>query len=269
MNTTPSRAAASRRPRAVPDSSAKSLQKGLLILGLFNAESPRFSLVEISRLAGLSLATAHRLVETLVRLGFLNRDDQTKRLKLGGAAMRLSAGISQGFDLLQAVKPPMDEAYEKYNVTVDSIIIEDNLAISLYRREVPDTLVFHLPLAAFNVVHCSAIGKAYLAWLPDDQLNRTLDGMVLTRRTPHTLTSRPALLADLRRTRRRGYAVNDEEMIPGLISLAAPLLKKDGSVMGAVSFDFSTVQFSIGEAEKRFAPVIVRLAQDIRPMLPL
>jgi IclR family pca regulon transcriptional regulator len=252
-----------------PASSSKSLQKGLQILGLFGAETPRLSLTDIGRLAGLSPATAHRLVEALVRLAFLRREAQTNLLKLGSAAMRLSAGIGRGFDLLQAIKPSLDEAFDKYNVTVDSIVIEDGLVVSLYRREVPDTLVFKLPVEAFNVVHCTAIGKAYLAWLPEDMLNRILAEITLTRRTSHTLTSRSALLADLRRTRRRGYAVNDQEMIPGLISLAAPLIKRDGVVLGGISFDFSTVQYSVEEAEKRYAPALLRLVQDIRPMLPL
>ena len=102
----------------------------------------------------------------------------------------------------------------------------------------------------------------------EEELNRTLAGLTLTRRTPHTLTSRSALLADLRRTRERGYSVNDEEMIPGLISLAGPLINPDGSVLGAVSFDFATVQFTLEEAEKRFAPVLLKLVEDIRPLLP-
>jgi IclR family pca regulon transcriptional regulator len=118
-------------------------------------------------------------------------------------------------------------------------------------------------------IHCSALGKAYLSGLPKDALTRILDSLTLTRRTPYSLSSKSALLADLRKTRERGYAVNNEEYVLGLISIGAPLINKDGAVLGAVSFDVSTVQFTLEEAEKRFSPAVLRLVKDIQPMLPL
>ncbi|MCK7490942.1 MAG: hypothetical protein MZW92_03455 [Comamonadaceae bacterium] len=93
--------------------------------------------------------------------------------------------------------------------------------------------------------------------------------MTLKSRTPNSLANRAALLADLRKTRERGYAISNEEYVLGLVSIGAPLVNADGNVLGAVSFDAATAQFTVGEAEKRFAPAVLQLVNTIGPMLPL
>ena len=247
---------------------SKIVEKSLRILNLFTPETPRLSQKDIILKTRINPASTYRLVETLVQLGYLKKDPQTKLVKLGSAALLFSQNVIASFDLLQILKPAIDEAFEEYKVTIDSGLLEGGKPVFLYRREAPDTLVFKLPVSAPNLIHCSAMGKAILAWMPEDELARTLDGLTLLRRTPHTLTSRSTLLADLRRTRERGYSINDEEMIPGLISLGAPLMKRGGGVLGSVTFDFATVQYTLEEAEKRFAPALLKLVEDIRPFLP-
>jgi IclR family pca regulon transcriptional regulator len=247
---------------------SKIVEKSLRILNLFTPETPHLSQKDIILKTRINPASTYRLVVTLVQLGYLKKDPQTKLIKLGSAALILSNTVIASFDMLHVLKPAIDEAFEKYKVTIDSGLLDGEKNVFLYRREAPDTLVFKLPVSAPNLIHCSAMGKAILAWMPEDELARTLDGLTLIRRTPNTLTSRAALLADLQRTRERGYSINDEEMIPGLISLGAPLTKRGGGVLGAITFDFATVQYTLEEAEKRFVPALLKLVEDIRPLLP-
>jgi DNA-binding IclR family transcriptional regulator len=247
---------------------SKIIDKGLRILTLFTPEATSLSLKDITLKTGINPTSTFRFVETLIQLGYLNKDKRTKLIKLGPMALALSHNIIKSFDILQIIKPYIDDAFERYNITIDSAIIEDQRLVLLYRREAKDTLTFTLPLLSPHI-HCSALGKAYLSALPEDDLIRILDGLTLTRRTPFSLASKSAVLADLRKARARGYAVNNEEYILGLISLGAPLVNKDGEVLGAVSFDVSTAQFTLEQARKRFAPAVVRLAKEIQPSLPL
>jgi DNA-binding IclR family transcriptional regulator len=247
---------------------SKVIEKGLRILTLFTPEATSLSLKDITLKTGINPASTFRFVETLIQLGYLKKDARTKLIKLGPMALAFSQNVIGSFDLLQTIKPYIDEAFEKFNITIDSGVFEDGKPVILYRREAKDTLVFKMPLAASGIMHCAALGKAYLASLPEEALSRALDGMTFTRRTPHTLTSRSALMADLRKTRERGYSINNEEFVVGLISIGAPLINRDGAIIAAVSFDVSTVQFTVEEAEKRFAPGLLRLVEDIRPILP-
>jgi IclR family pca regulon transcriptional regulator len=248
---------------------SKGLEKGLLILGLFSPEAPKLSLTDIALTKGLNPTPAYRLVETLIQLGYLDRDPKTKLVRLGPMAMILSVNISRGFDLLRVVKPLIDEAHQRLNVHIDLAAGDPYLPTVIYRREAKDTLVFNLPIHAPDALHSTALGKALLSALPDETLKRVLDGYVLTRRTPHTITTRAALLADLAQTRRRGYSVNNEELVLGQISVGAPLVNREGNVLGAISFDVARVHYTVEEVEKRFAPALLRLVRDISPMLPL
>ncbi len=247
---------------------SKVIDRGLRILNLFTPERQTLSLKEIGRETRINPTSAFRFVETLIQLGYLRKDAKTKLVRLGPKALTLSHQIMHSFDLLQIVKPHIDRAYEALNVTLDSAIVDEGRLEVLYRREAMDTLTFRLPVSSSSM-HCSALGKAYLAALPEKELARVLDGLTYARRTPRTLTGRTALLADLRRTRERGYSVNNEEFIPGLLSIGAALVNSDGVVLGAVSIDVSTVQYKPAEAERRFAPAVIRLVKDIQPELPL
>lgn len=247
---------------------SKIIEKGMRVLGLFTPETPSLSLKEIAASTRINPTSTFRFVETLIQLGYLKKDPKTKLIRLGTMSLVLSHQIIKSFDMLQIVKPHIDEVFEKLNVTIDSALVEDGRLVLLYRREAKETLIFRLPLLSPSL-HCSALGKAYLAGLADDALGGVLDGLTLGRRTAHSLTSRAAVMADLRRTRERGYAVNNEEYVLGLISIGAPLVNKDGAVLGVISFDVSTVQFTLEEAERRFAPAVLQLAQDIQPELPL
>jgi IclR family transcriptional regulator, pca regulon regulatory protein len=269
MKTNRIRAAASRRPRVVADSSAKSLLKGLQILGLFTPESSKLSLTDIARRTGITLASTHRIAETLIRLGFLKREESTKLFKLGPAAMSLSINISKSFDLLQIVKPFVDRLFEELNVSLDVAVVENDQLLLVYRREAQDTLVFNLPVLSSDVFHASALGKAYLMSLSPEDLERRLDRLCLVRRTPRTITNRDALRAEIESSRRRGYALNNEEFTAGLISIGAPLLNRDGFLQGIFTFDVSSVQTTAAEAERRLAPLLLRLTKELRSLLPV
>jgi DNA-binding IclR family transcriptional regulator len=247
---------------------SKIIDKGLRIINLFTPETTSLSLTDIARQTRINPTSTFRFVETLVQLGYLRKDARTKLIKLGPMALALGYNIIKSFDLLQIVKPAVDKAFDRHNVSIDTAVTEHGQLVLLYRREVKDTLTFTLPFVSSDL-QCSALGKAYLASLPDKELRAFLERMTYVRRTPRSLTSRAAILADLRRTRTRGYSINNEEYILGLISIGAALVGVDGNVLGAVSFDTTTVQFTVDEAERRFAPAVVELAKEIQSLLPL
>jgi DNA-binding IclR family transcriptional regulator len=248
---------------------SKIIEKGLNILSCFTPETTSLSLKSIVSATGINPASTYRFVETLISLGYLKKDPRTKLVKLGPTALILSNNITKSFDILQIVKPYFDEAYEKFNVSIDAVVVEGKQLINFYRRSAKDTMIFNVPMQASDCLHCTAVGKAYLSALSEEEAAELLGDLPLNRRTSRTLTRRAAVFGDLRKAREKGFAVNNEEYIQGLISLGVPLLNRDGIVLGAVAFDVSTFNFSVKEAEARFAPALVGLAQIIRPMLPL
>jgi DNA-binding IclR family transcriptional regulator len=97
---------------------------------------------------------------------------------------------------------------------------------------------------------------------------KIVEGLPSEKKTAKTFANKADLIADLEKSRERGYALNNEEWVRGLIAIAAPLINLHTSeVKGAVCFDFSTIQHSIKEVEKKYAKVIIKLASDISQLL--
>lgn len=245
------------------------LDKGLRILNLFNQEQTSLSLTEIQHEIGINKTSAYRFVDTLVQLRYLRKDPLTKRLKLGARALDMGYKFLQSFDLLQTIKPFIDQAYQELQITIDSALLEDGFFLILYRREARHTLTFRLPPVTHEL-YCNALGKAALAFLPKEKLNRILAGQKIESRTANTIVGKNALLDDLARTRARGYALNNEEYIRGLIAIGAPLFAgRSGQVVGSISFDFSTVEHSLEGIERTYSGQLVELAENISEVISM
>ncbi len=243
------------------------LEKGLRILRLFT-EGHDLSLQDVSHKAGISKTSAFRFCNTLVKLGYLTKDTRTKLLQSGTNAFMLANGLIRGFDLYQIVKPFLDEACNTYNVTVDSAIFDGEYFGVLYRREVTGGLTYRMPMMT-NALTCTALGKAILAFLPAEERRKLLEKLPRDRRTEKTLVSIKDIMADLRLTKERGYALNNEEFFPGFIAIAAPFIDLNTRVVrGAVCFDFTTAEYSIGTIKKDFSQAIIKLAGDISQAVP-
>ena len=245
------------------------IEKGLRILSLFNQDRNKFSLSEISRLTKINKTSCYRFVNTFIELGFLRKNPETKMISLGPKAIALGHDFLRGFDLLEVIKPIIDNAVKTYKATVDVALLDGDALLIVYRREMGNTLTYRLPTVTRSL-HCSAIGKSVLAFLPEDELAEMIKLSPLVRKTQNSIVNRKKLLKELRTIRKHGYALNREEFIIGLIAIGAPLINSGTErVVGAVSFDFSTPQISISEVEKKYAEAIVELAEEISDVLPI
>ncbi|MBI5444456.1 MAG: hypothetical protein HY900_25000, partial [Deltaproteobacteria bacterium] len=174
----------------------------------------------------------------------------------------------RGFNLYQVVKPFLDEACNAHGVTVDSSVFDGRSFAVLYRREVAGSLTYRLPLMS-DALTCTALGKAMLAFLPEDEQLRLLKGLPLEKKTEKTLLTQEEILADLRLTKARGYSLNNEEFFPGFIAIGAPIINTNTqAVVGAVCFDFPTAQYSIEHVEQIYSEHIVRLGRDVSSAIP-
>ena len=245
------------------------IEKGLKILSLFNQDRNKFSLSEISRLTKINKTSSYRFVNTFLELGFLRKNPETKMISLGPKAIALGHGFLRGFDLLEVIKPIVDNAVKTYKATVDVALLDGDALLIVYRRETGNTLTYRLPTVTRSL-HCSAIGKSVLAFLPEDQLAEMIKLSPLVRKTQNSIVNQQKLLEELRTIRKHGYAINREEFIIGLIAIGAPLINIGSErAVGAVSFDFPTPQISIHEMEKKYAEAILELAREISDVLPI
>ena len=245
-----------------------SLEKGLKILSLFTRETPRLTQTDISKALGLNMTSTYRYINTFVNLGYLEKNVKTKELAPGFRCLTLCTNLIKATDHMHLIKQQVDKIYNQYNVTIDVGFAIDDTMMRVYHREAEEILTYRLPDIAKNCLHNTSVGKAFLSTLTESALEQTLKRIDLQVRTKKTISDKDQLLAEIKKTRKHGYAMCEEEYLPGLITIAAPLISPhSGEGIGAVSFDFSILQNSASEIKKNYADLIKKTAAALSERL--
>ena len=257
----------------MPNQSTKyflsTLEKGLKVLSLFNHERTQISQIEIAKLIDTDKTSTYRLVNTLVMLGYLKKDPQSKLLKLGTQSFTLAQNFIQGFDLLQIIRPVIDDFYEEYNLTIDSALIDGDSLVSIYRRQARNTITLRLP-SSNREFCCTALGRAALAFLPEKEILKIINKKPLKKWTQYSITKKKLLLKEINETKERGYAMAKEEMVPGILAIGAPIFNMEmNHVIGSVCFDFVTSEHSLKSMEENYSELILMLSRNISAMIPV
>jgi DNA-binding IclR family transcriptional regulator len=246
---------------------SKTLEKGLSILNLFGREHPSRSLTEISTLTGINKTSTYRMVNTLIQLGYLRKSLNDKSLRLGPKAFSLGHECFHGFDVYQGIKPIIDKTFFEHHISIDSALIDGYKLISLYRREMPNLVSFHLPLI-MDELYARAMGKIVLANLDSAALDSYFSTLEPIRMTPRTLVDIQDIKADIKATKTRGYSINNMEYIAGVISIGAPMMNlTTKSVVGAVSLDFPSKDYPLESIEQQYIGVLLTLAGEASDLI--
>jgi IclR family pca regulon transcriptional regulator len=248
-----------------------SLEKGMNILKLFTLDRKTWSLTQISKHLNLNTTSTYRYVNTLIQLGYLRKNPNTKVISLGHQILTLRANFYRTDDLYENGKPLIKEVFETFNVNTELASYDENSIVVIYRREASESFVPRFPLSSREEqFYCSSLGKAILSALPHDEMVKIVKELPIEKKTGNTLTNKKDLIADLEKTRARGYALNNEEWVKGLLAIGAPIVNlHTKEVKGAVCFDFTTIHCSIKRVEKKYAKIIIKLASDISQLLSM
>jgi DNA-binding IclR family transcriptional regulator len=246
---------------------SKTLEKGLSVLSLFSRENPSRSLTEIALHTGINKTSTYRLVNTLVQLGYLRKNIHDKSLRLGPRAFTMGHECFHGFDIYQGIKPIIDKTFFEHHISVDSALIDGFKMISLYRREMPNLVSFHLPLI-MDELYARAMGKIILANLSRTDLDHYFSTVEPVRLTPDTLVEIDEIKADIQETKTRGYSINNKEYIQGIISIGAPMMNlQTRTVAGAVSLDFPAKEYTLAAIEKQYIAILLKLASEASELI--
>ncbi|MGI9500516.1 MAG: SMP-30/gluconolactonase/LRE family protein [Geminicoccaceae bacterium] len=208
------------------------LVKGLTVLDLVaEAEQPlRFA--ELQRRAELPKPTFVRILNTLVAFGLVSKDDVLGAYGLGRRFLELSHKVWDSFDLQAAAAPELERLSTDLGETVALCVLDGDQAHYIDERS-GQGLGVRIEVGRRTPLHCTAAGKALLAFLDPAISRGLLDQLLLDAMTAKTITDMTALQADLTLTRARGYAVSYEEHLAGVNSIACAIAGQDGSPIGA------------------------------------
>jgi IclR family transcriptional regulator, pca regulon regulatory protein len=252
---------------AVEAGYSQSLERGLAILSAFTSGRPALGISELGRELGLSRSTVHRYVVTLAVLGYLEQDAATRRYRLGPRVLDLGFAAVNSMELRELSAPYLQRLSDETGHTVNMAILDrtDILYVERCRSAAHGQREIDLDLHVGSRLpaYCTSMGKVLLAHLPDAERDALLGRMELVKRGPNTLTSRAALVTELKRVRESGLAVNDAELAFGLRSIAVPLRDRSGEVAAAINLAVHRSWVSLDDLVKRLAPPLRATAAEI------
>lgn len=213
----------------------QSVDRALEILSLFSYAKPRWGITELAAAMSLPKGTIHNIVSTLDSAGFLKKDEETRKYCLGPKLFSLGTIMGGTLEINQRALGPAHNLVEITGL-ISRVAIWDHDAALLTLEVAPHNYTALAQRIGPRVAaYCSALGKSLLAFLTGAEIEAYLDRTELTPFTPNTISRRDALQQELERTRKRGYAVNNEEIALGRASLAAPVFGRDQRIAGAIS----------------------------------
>jgi IclR family pca regulon transcriptional regulator len=248
-------------------STSQSLERGLAILSSFDPDRPLIGVSELSRDLELSRSTTHRYIATLTQLGYLQQDPDSKRYRLGPRVLDLGFSAINSMDLREIAAPHLRQLSDETGYTVNLAILDGTDVVYIERcrtaRPGQRDIDLNLHVGARLPAYCTALGKAILAFVPEQQLERIIEQIDFAPRGPNTLTGPKALRAELDKIRVSGIAVNDAELAYGLRSIAAPIHSQSGEVVAALNLAVHRTMVTMDELIERYGPAVTRAARDI------
>jgi DNA-binding IclR family transcriptional regulator len=235
----------------------QSLERGLLALAALR-DAPRgdLALSELAQAIGLNRSTLHRLLATLLRHGYVEQDPPTRRYRLGLAHLEMAHQAVEHLELRRRALRTMHALPAETGESVYLNVRSGTRTLCIDEVVGPRGVTLGSNVGVAMPLHSAAAGKCYLAWMEPAGRDALLDRLELARVTERTITSREALLTEVERVRRQGYAVNDEESEPGVRYAAAPVFDAAGDVTGALALGAPVLRIGPGEVEKLGAAVI-------------
>jgi IclR family transcriptional regulator, acetate operon repressor len=221
--------------RPASDSPPGSTSKALALLRVLAERGEPVQLAELVRACGMSKPTGHRVLAQLRELAWV-RTHEGGRYSLGPQAHAFAAMTSSGTSTEETLALLRDTVGHTVHVGV----LSGGAVVYTHKLDGHDPFVMKSRVGGTMPLHCTGIGKALLAHLPDDEVRAVL-AAGLPRRTPATFTDARALRAELQAIRERGYSVDDEENEPNIRCVATIVPETGGQPLTAVSI--STVTF--------------------------
>jgi len=242
----------------------KSLEKAMNLIALLSKQGSPLKLEDLVKLSRVKKTSCFRMLQTLTRLGFVAQDPDTKgyfigpgMISIGVSALETSRGVRE------LALPFMKDIREKTGTTVNLAILSGPDVIFVERLQSAYIVEANLRVGSRLSAHCSSLGKAILAHLPEPELEASLRQVRFERKTSRTITSIKAFKQELRAIRRRGFALNNEELETGLFAIAAPLRNHVGAAVAALNISFPLMRHSKQEAIKNFCPLILEACRKI------
>ena len=247
------------------DSYVQSFARGLEVIRTFSAAAPQQTLTEVAGRSGLTRAGARRILLTLQTLGYVETDG--RQFRLTPRILDLGFAYLSSMPIWNLAEPVMEGLVERVKESCSAAVLEGADIIYVLRVPTHKIMRINLGVGSRLPAYCTSMGRILLGSLPDEEIERRLAATELQARTQHTLTRAEDVLARVRQARDQGWCLVDQELEEGLISMAAPVVNRNGRVIAALNISGQANRSNAFDMQNRMLPHLLQAAQSISRMV--
>jgi IclR family transcriptional regulator, KDG regulon repressor len=241
----------------------KSLERALKILTVYSLDKQAFTLVQLSKVLGLSKATVLRLCTTLLKYDFLSFDDQTRQYSLGLKLFELGALVFASFSLRRIAAPHLETLQARTGKTLFLGILKDGELVYIDKKDEPTNyLKFGPYVGQRRPPYFGMLGQTLLAYLSEGELEEILKNHPLQAITSKSITDINRFKERLAAIRSQGYFLDEGEAFDGIAGVGAPIRDFNGRVVAAVGVGF-LLRSETGKSLKRIIGETLKTASAI------
>ncbi|EKN67296.1 IclR family transcriptional regulator [Schinkia azotoformans] len=214
--------------------SRSSLRNALQLLNLFTMDEPELSLSQIADKLQVGISTAHRLTYTLIVEGFLTKDSQSKKFRLGASILGMGNTIITQNQLCRISIPVLENLAINTGESAHIAILKDYQAIYLIRMDSKHPVHLLSHAGKQNPIHCTSSGQVILAFQSETMIEQVI-ACGLQQYTANTITTADKFKQLLLKIQSQGYSISEEELHEGVSSIAVPVKDISGHVIASIS----------------------------------
>jgi len=245
----------------------QSVTNALNLLEQFKADRDELGVTELSKRLSLHKNNVFRLLATLEAKGYIEQNKATENYRLGVKSLELGQTFIKQLGLVRQAKPFLKEIVEKCNEMAYLGTIRQNSVIYLDGEEANQTVKVANRVGWRLPIHCTAIGKAQIAYASEEELDKLgiLDHM--ERFTPNTIIDRAEFTKHIKEITKRGYALDDEEYNLGVRCVGVPLRDYTGRVVGGISVSGPSFRMTDEVLKKKIIPAVTEAGEKVSKRL--
>ncbi|HHX24512.1 MAG TPA: IclR family transcriptional regulator [Thermoanaerobacterales bacterium] len=243
------------------DNTVQSVKRAIMILEELATEKEGLGVTELANRVDLHKSTVHRMLNTLLNMGYIEQSSSSERYRLGIKLLSLGGAILERMDIRHEAHDLLKELSEKVKETVHLVVPDGYRAIYIDKLDSNKTIRMYSQIGRIAPLHASAVGKAILAFSEERFIKEVIE-QGLFKCSKKTITEPKLLLEHLKMIREQGFSVDDEENEEGIRCVGAPVFDYTGKVVGAISVSGPTVTVT-PEKIDQIAENVIECAKNI------
>jgi len=246
----------------------KSIEKAVDLLELLSDNKKEMGITEIGKELHMGVSTVYRILTTLKCRGYIVQNQQTSKYMLGVKLFVLGCKVQSTTNLVKMVTPFLQRLSQYTNETINFAILEGREAIYLFKIESKEILKAGVEVGTKVAAHCTSLGKVLLAFLPEQEFMMLYpnENEKLPTFTPKSISSVEELKKCLKKIKKQGYAIDEEEFKIGVNCLGVPIINNEGKAIASISVSGPVSRFNLFKMEK-VKNILINMSKDISNQL--